>query len=219
MAEATLLITSRNYSSWSLRGFLLCRLSGIDFATETVSADDPVARDELLLRASSIRYPQLLHGGVRVWDVLAIAEYLDEAFPGAGMLPAEPAPRALCRSISGEMHSGFAALRSSLPMNLKAVRPGFAIWSGPRADIAAIEAIWTDCLTRSGGPWLLGARPSIADAMYAPVATRFRTYDVRLAGTAQAYARHLLAWPDLVEWTAAAQGEAEEAIAELEVDF
>lgn len=218
MAEATLLITSRNYSSWSLRGFLLARLSGLDFVAETVSPDDPGAREELLLRSSSIRYPCLLHDGVRIWDVLAIAEYLNEIRPEAGMLPAERQARALCRSISGEMHSGFAALRASLPMNLKAHRPGFAIWSGPRADIDAIEAIWDDCLDRSGGPWLFGKAPTIADAMYAPVATRLHTYDVRLGAKAAAYVRHVLAWPDLVEWTRDALSEPEE-IAELEVEF
>ncbi len=218
MAQATLLITSRNYSSWSLRGFLLARLSGLDFVARTISWDDPAAREELLLRSSSIRYPCLEHDGVRVWDVLAIAEYLNEIFPAAGMLPADRQARALCRSISGEMHSGFAALRASLPMNLKAYRPGFAIWSGPRADIDAIEAIWDDRIERSGGPWLFGATPSIADAMYAPVATRLRTYDVTLGAKGSAYMRHVLAWPDLVEWTADAASEPEE-IAELEVEF
>ena len=218
MARATLLITSRNYSSWSLRGFLLARLSGLDFDTEVISPDDPIAREELLLRSSSIRYPCLVHEGVRIWDVLAIAEYLNEMFPAAGMLPGDREARALCRSISGEMHSGFAALRASLPMNLKAHRPGFPVWSGPRADIAAIEAIWEDCLERSGGPWLFGATPSIADAMYAPVATRFQTYDIALATRAAAYQRHVLAWSDLMEWTREAVTEPEE-IAELEVDF
>jgi glutathione S-transferase len=220
MAEATLLITSRNYSSWSLRGFLLCRLSGIDFVAEPISPDDPVAREELLLRSSSIRYPCLVHGALRVWDVLAIAEYLNEIRPEAGMLPADPAARALARSISGEMHSGFAALRSALPMNLKLVRSGFPIWSAPRADITAIEAIWQDCMDRHGGPWLFGARPGIADAMYAPVATRLRTYGVALSSSgAAAYMRHVLAWPDLVEWADAARYEPEEDIAELEVEF
>jgi glutathione S-transferase len=219
MAEATLLITSRNYSSWSLRGFLLCRLSGLDFATQTISPDDPIAREELLLRSSSIRYPRLEHGAVRVWDVLAIAEYLNEIRPKAGMLPREPAARALCRSISGEMHSGFAALRSALPMNLKVKRTGFPIWSAPRADIVAIEAIWQDCLESHGGPWLFGAAPSVADAMYAPVATRLRTYDVTLGAAGTAYMNHVLAWPDLVEWAQAARLEPEEEIAELEVEF
>jgi glutathione S-transferase len=219
MAEARLLITSRNYSSWSLRGFLLCRLSGLDFVAETISPDDPIAREELLLRSSSIRYPRLEHGDVRVWDVLAIAEYLNEIRPDSGMLPAEPGARALCRSISGEMHSGFAALRSALPMNLKVTRSGFPIWSAPRADIAAIEAIWQDCIERSGGPWLFGAAPTIADAMYAPVATRLRTYGVTLGAAGTAYMAHVLAWPDLVEWADAARYEPEEEIAELEVEF
>lgn len=218
MAEATLLITNRNYSSWSLRGFLLARLSGIDFVTEAVPADDPAVREELLLRSSSIRYPCLVHEGVRIWDVLAIAEYLNEAFPAAGMLPDDRQARALCRSISGEIHSGFAALRSALPMNLKARRPDFPVWSGPRADIEAIETIWSDCLARSGGPWLFGARPSVADAMYAPVATRFRTYDVTIGAATSAYMRHVLAWADLAEWTREALAEPEE-IAELEVEF
>lgn len=218
MAKATLLITSRNYSSWSLRGFLLCRLSGIDFDAEVISPDDPIAREELLLRSSSIRYPCLLHDDVRIWDVLAIAEYLNETFSAAGMLPADRAARALCRAISGEMHSGFAALRASLPMNLKAHRPGFPVWSGPRADIEAIEQIWKDCLETSGGPWLFGATPSIADAMYAPVATRFHTYDIALGAAAAAYKTHVLAWPDLQEWSRDAVAEPEE-IAELEVDF
>ena len=216
--KATLLITSRNYSSGSLRGFLRARLSGLDFEATTISPDDPIAREELLLRSSSIRYPCLVHEGVRIWDVLAIAEYLNETFPAAGMLPAEREARALCRSISGEMHSGFAALRASLPMNLKAHRPGFPVWSGPRADIDAIEAIWEDCLDRSGGPWLFGATPSIADAMYAPVATRFRTYDIALGARAAAYQAHVLAWPDLEEWTREAVIEPEE-IAELEIDY
>jgi glutathione S-transferase len=219
MAEATLLITSRNSSSWSLRGFLLCRLSGLDFVAETISPDDPIAREELQLRSSSIRYPHLEHGDVRVWDVLAIAEYLNEIRPKAGMLPPEPGARALCRSISGEMHSGFAALRAALPMNLKLAHSGFPIWSAPRADIAAIEAIWLDCIERSGGPWLFGAAPTIADAMYAPVATRLRTYGVTLGAAGAAYMAHVLAWPDLAEWADAARYEPEEEIAELEVEF
>lgn len=218
MAEATLLISSKNYSSWSLRGYLLARLSGLEFEERQVDPNHPATRAELLLRASSIRVPCLVHGGVSVWDTLAIAEYLNEIRPRAGMFPGERTARARCRSISGEMHSGFAALRSSLPMNLRAHRPGFTVWSAAQADIERIAEIWRECLETWNGPWLFGRRPTIADAMYAPVATRFRTYDVRLDPVCAAYSAHLLAWPDLVEWTEAALAEPEE-IEELEVEF
>ena len=217
MPEAILRITSKNYSSWSLRGWLLAKLSGIDFAAEPVDADDPSARAELLLQSSTIRVPCLRHNGIEVWDTLAIAEYLNEVKPRAKMLPADRAARAHCRAISGEMHSGFEALRSSLPMNIRAHRPGFALWSGPKADIAHILGIWHDCLARYGGPWLFGDRPSVADAMYAPVVTRFRTYDVALDAEADAYAERILAWPAMAEWIAAAKLEPE-AIEELEVE-
>src|SRR3712207_700460 len=142
MAEAKLLISSKNYSSWSLRGWLLLRLSGLPFTEEQVDPNDSATRAELLLQASSIRIPCLVHDGLRVWDTMAIAEYLVEIRPEAGMFPADRAARARCRSISGEMHSGFYALRSSLPMNLRAHRPGFPLWSGPKADIERIVSIW-----------------------------------------------------------------------------
>jgi glutathione S-transferase len=218
MEQARLLISSRNYSSWSLRGFLLARLAGIDFTVEPVDLDDPVARSELLLQASSIRIPCLLHDGLRVWDTMAIAETLSEARPEAGMLPADRTARARCRSISGEMHSGFQALRASLPMNLRAHRPGFRIRSGPRADIDRILQIWRDALGHWGGPWLFGDRPCIADAMYAPVVTRFLTYDVKLEGACAAYARTVMEWAPMAEWTAAALEEPEPPIHELEVE-
>ncbi len=218
MAEATLLISSRNYSSWSLRGFLLARQSGIPFRTQPVDPSDPATRAELLLQSSSILIPCLIHDGVRVWDTLAIAEYLNEIAPDAGMYPLDRAARARCRAISGEMHAGFTALRSSLPMNLRGRRPGFAVWSGARADIQRIVEIWTECLETWGGPWLFGRRPSVADAMYAPVVTRFVTYDVALDGAAAAFAAQIEAWPDLVEWIAAAEDEPEQ-IEDLEVEF
>jgi len=218
MAEATLLISSRNYSSWSLRGFLLARQSGIPFRTQPVDPSDPATRAELLLQSSSILIPCLIHDGVRVWDTLAIAEYLNEIAPDAGMYPLDRAARARCRAISGEMHAGFTALRSSLPMNLRGRRPGFAVWSGARADIQRIVEIWTECLETWGGPWLFGRRPSVADAMYAPVVTRFVTYDVALDGPAAAFAAQIEAWPDLMEWTAAAEAEPEQ-IEDLEVEF
>jgi glutathione S-transferase len=218
MAEATLRITSKNYSSWSLRGWLLARLSGLDFVEEQIAADDPEARAELLLQSSTIRVPCLVHGEAVVWDTLAIAEYLNEVCPQAGMLPKDRIARARCRSVSGEMHSGFEALRSSLPMNIRMHRPGFVLWSGPRADIAHIVGIWHECLEGWGGPWLFGDRPTVADAMFAPVVTRFRTYDVRLGAEALAYCDHIMAWPALAEWVEAARREPEALIGELEVE-
>jgi glutathione S-transferase len=218
MERARLLISSRNYSSWSLRGYLLTRLAGLDAAVEAVNLQDPSVRAELLLQASSIRIPCLIHGGLRIWDTTAIAEYLNEAFPEAGLFPTEPAARARCRSISGEMHAGFQAMRASLPMNLRAHRPGFRIWSGPRADIERVLSIWRECLGSWGGPWLMGARPSVADAMYAPVVTRFLTYDVRLEGAAAAYAARIMEWEPMADWVAAAQDEPEPPIHELELE-
>lgn len=218
MDDATLIISSRNYSSWSLRGWLLLRLSGLPFTVRPVAADDAAARDELLLRASSIRVPRLLHDGVEVWDTLAIAEYLNELRPEARMLPEGRAARARCRSISGEMHSGFEALRSSLPMNLRAHRPGFPIWSAPRADIERICAIWRECLDGWGGPWLFGERRSIADAMYAPVVTRFRSYDVQVDPDCAGYCARTMAQADMAEWVADALAE-QEMLEDLDVEF
>jgi len=215
--DAVLRISSKNYSSWSLRGWLLTRLSGLDFTVEVATGDEQT-RAELLLRASSIRIPCLIHGEVTVWDTLAIAEYLNELRPEAQMFPADRVARAYCRSISGEMHSGFEALRASLPMNLRAHRPGFALWSGPKADIVHILTIWKDCLGRYGGPWLFGERRTVADAMYAPVVTRFLTYDVPLEPWARAFCERVMEWPDMAEWVASARQEPEPLIEELEVE-
>jgi len=218
MTEATLLISSKNYSSWSLRGFLLAKLSGITFKEERVSPDDPRAREELLMRTSSILVPALLHGDVSVWDTIAIAEYLNENFPEAHMLPEEKSARARCRSISGEMHSGFAALRSSLPMNLRFRKPGFTVWSSAQADIDRITSIWRDCLTTWKGPFLFGRTATIADCMYAPVVTRFLSYDVNVGPLCQAYCDHILAWSPMKEWIGDAKEEPQEII-ELDLDF
>jgi glutathione S-transferase len=215
---ATLLISSKNYSSWSLRGFLLCRLARIPFDEQAVSPDDPNTRAELLLRASSIRVPCLVHEGVTVWDTLAIAEYLNEVSPNAGMYPADRMARARCRSIAGEMHSGFVALRSSLPMNLRLLRPRVTIWSAAQADIDRITEIWRECLQTWGGSWLFGRHPTVADAMYAPVVTRFRSYGIEMDSVCAAYCAHVMAWPDMQEWMAAALEEPEE-IEELDVEF
>jgi glutathione S-transferase len=218
MADATLLISSKNYSSWSLRGWLLTKMSGLPFVEKVVSLDDPAAREELLLRSSSILVPCLIHDKVSIWDTLAIAEYLQELKPEAKMLPTERTARARCRSISGEMHSGFSALRSSLPMNLRSHRPGFTVWSSAQTDIDRIVLIWKECIETWKGPWLFGKAPTIADAMYAPVVTRFVTYDVKLDPVCEAYSKTILGWKLLQEWIEAAKAEVDE-VSELEVEF
>jgi glutathione S-transferase len=217
MANAVLTISSKNYSSWSLRGWLLCKMAGLDFTEEIVPVDDPATRAELLLLSPSILVPCLTHNGVRIWDTLAIAEYLNEIRPRAGLLPETRAARACCRSICGEMHSGFSNLRSALPMNLKAHRPGFKVWSGAQADIDRITAIWRECFAAYHGPFLFGAR-SIADAMYAPVVTRFLTYDVPLDEECAAYCERIMAMPEMAEWCDAARQEPDE-VEELDMEF
>lgn len=214
----TLTLSSKNYSSWSLRGWLMARFAGLDFKEEMVEQDDANARAELLLLAPSVRVPRLTHGDISVWDTLAIGEYLNEIKPKAGLLPADAGARAHCRSICGEMHSGFSALRAALPMNLKAHFPNFTVWSRAKGDIERVVEIWRDCLTRYGGPYLFGARRTLADAMYAPVATRFLTYDVPLDNACAAYCQTLMAMPEMGEWVAAAKLEPDD-IEELEVEF
>jgi len=218
MAKATLTIASRNYGSWSLRGWLLCKLAGLDFEEQTVASDDPSTRAELLLLSPSFLVPCLTHNGIKVWDTLAIAEYLNEVLPNAGLLPATLAMRAHCRSISGEMHSGFANMRSALPMNLKAHHPGFKVWAGAQADIDRIISIWRECLSSYKGPFLFGDAPCMADAMFAPVVTRFMTYDVALDSDCAAYARAIMDMPEMQEWIAAAKAEPDEVV-ELDVEF
>lgn len=218
MAKTTLTISSKNYSSWSLRGWLLCKMAGLDFKEEILSASDPSTRAELLLLSPSFLVPCLRHDGLKIWDTLAIAEYLHELRPEAGLLPGEVALRAYCRSISGEMHSGFANLRSALPMNIKASYPNFKVWAGAQADIDRILTIWQEALQRYEGPFLLGRRPSMADAMYAPVCSRFVTYDVALDQPCAAYVRRIMALPHMAEWIRGAKAEPEE-LEELDAEF
>ncbi|MFS8978257.1 glutathione S-transferase family protein [Cupriavidus necator] len=217
MSRTTLTISSRNYGAWSLRGWLLVKFSGLEFDEIFVPPADPGVRAELLLLSPSILVPCLEHEGIRIWDTLAIAEYLNEARPDAGLLPTERAARAHCRSICGEMHSGFSALRSALPMNLRAHRPGFKVWSRAQGDIDRITTIWRECLTTYGGPYLFAAR-TMADAMYAPVVTRFLTYDVQLDEGLAVYCRTIMAMPEMQEWIEAARQEPNE-IDELDVEF
>jgi glutathione S-transferase len=215
---ATLTIASKNYGSWSLRGWLLCKMAGLEFEEEQAKSDDPATRAELLLLSPSFLVPCLRHDGVKVWDTLAIGEYLNELNPGANLMPADRAARSRCRAISGEMHSGFINLRSALPMNIKAHYPGFKVWAGAQADIDRVCAIWRECLSTSGGPYLFGKQPCIADAMYAPVATRFITYDVKLDGQCSAYCNVIMTLPHMQEWIAGAKAEPDE-LEELDVEF
>jgi len=217
MAEATLRISSKNYSSWCLRGWLLCRMAGLDFAEDMAPIDDPSTRAELLLLSPSFLVPSLTHDGIRTWDTLAIGEYLNELRPQAGLLPAERAARAHCRSICGEMHSGFANLRSALPMNLKAQFPGYKVWAGAQADIERVTAIWRECLSMYGGGFLFGGA-TMADAMYAPVCARFITYDVAIDADCAAYCARIMGWAPMREWIEAARNESEQ-LDELDMEF
>ncbi len=218
MARAVLTISSRNYSSWSLRGWLLCRLAGIEIEEKMISIDDPANRAELLLLSPSVLVPRLTHEGASVWDTLAIAEYLNELYPEAHMFPADRIARARCRSICGEIHSGFSNLRSALPMNLRAEPRRTPIFTGAKPDIARIETIWKDCLADFGGPFLFGEKPKVADAMYAPVTRRFLTYGVDLSPASAAYCTTIDSWAPVAEWIAVAASEPEELDA-LDIEF
>ena len=216
-AGPTLTISSKTYSAWSLRGWLLCRLAGLDVKLVEVP-NDAGNRAELLLLSPSVLVPRLTIGKLSVWDTLAIAETLNELHPEAGMFPKDAAARALCRSISGEIHSGFSNLRSALPMNLKVRHDSFPIFSGAKPDIERIDAIWLDCLERFGGPFLFGAKPTVADAMYAPVTQRFLSYAVPMPDDIHAYCETVSAWAPMAEWIALAKAEPEE-MEELDVEF
>ena len=206
MAKAVLTISSKNYGAWALRGWLMAKLAKLEFTEHIISPDDPAMKAEMLLLSASMRVPSLDHDGVHVWDTLAIGEYLNEIKPKAGLLPADRAARAHCRAICGEMHSGFSAMRSSLPMNIKAHFPGFKLWSRARTDIDRVEIIWQECLAKYGGPFLFGTFGA-ADIFYAPVVTRFQTYGIGVPGFAQAYIEAICEHDWMREWIGAAEEE------------
>ena len=217
MSVAALKVSSKNYSSWCLRGWLMCRMAGLDFVESVAPIDDPSTRAELLLLSPSFLVPSLTHDGIRMWDTLAIGEYLNELKPQARLLPSDRAARAHCRSICGEMHSGFANLRSALPMNLKAHFPGYKIWAGAQPDIERVATIWRECLSAYGGGFLFGLA-TMADAMYAPVCARFVTYDVKIDVDCAAYCARIMGWAPMREWIEAAQNESEQ-LDELDMEF
>jgi glutathione S-transferase len=216
--KAVLTISSKNYSSWSLRGWLLCRMAGLEFDEDIRPSDDPSTRAELMLLSPSFLVPCLTHGDLKVWDTLAIGEYLSEIFPRANLLPSERKARTHCRSVSGEMHSGFANLRSALPMNIKAHYPNFGMWAGAQPDIDRVLNIWRECLKTYDGPYLFGDAPTLADAMYAPVCSRFLTYGVKIDRAAEDYCDTIMNLPDMLEWIEAAKAEPD-AVEELDAEF
>ncbi len=218
MAKAVLTISSKNYGAWALRGWLLARFAGLEFTEKVISPDDPAMKAEMLLLSSSMLVPSLQHGNVKVWDTLAIAEYLNEIKPKAQLLPADIKDRAHCRAVCGEMHSGFASLRAALPMNIKAHFSNFKVWSRAQADIDRVVEIWRECLGAYGGPYLFGKQLSVADAMYAPVVTRFLTYDVPLDKACAAYCKRVMELPAMKEWVSAAKKEPDD-IDELDAEF
>lgn len=206
MSALTLVIGNKNYSSWSLRPWLALRQAGADFTEELIGLRQPETRARILSYSPAGRIPVLIDGDVTVWESLAICEYVAELYPAAGLWPDDRAARAVCRSVATEMHSGFAALRQALPMDYRASLPLPELDEAVHDDIARIQAAWRTARRRfgAGGPFLFG-RFSIADAMYAPVVTRFATYGVALDEVAQAYAAAILDLPAMQEWLAAAR--------------
>lgn len=206
----TLVIGNRNYSSWSLRAWLLLAEAGIEFDIHRIALDLPGTAAELGKYSPAARVPVLLLDGYAVWDSLAIAETVAERWPELKLWPEDPRARAHARSISAEMHAGFAALRAALPMNCRAKGHKVALSAAVTSDIDRIVGIWSDCQQRYGrqGDWLFG-RFSVADAMYAPVVLRFLSYSVRVPETASRYPDRLLGSKAMQNWLAAAEAETE----------
>lgn len=208
----TLVIGNKNYSSWSLRPWLAMKVAGIGFDEIRIALDRPDTKASILAHSPSGKVPCLIDGELRVWDSLAICEYVSETYAGGALWPADRARRALARAAAAEMHSGFTAVRSQMPMDIRSRDPerGRAAQQSAEvtAEIARIRVLWTGCLQRSGGPFLCGAF-SIADAFYAPVVTRFATYGVELPPELSAWGERILALAPMQQWIDAAHAETE----------
>lgn len=212
MAEFTLVVGNKNYSSWSMRGGLMVRIAGIECEEIVIPLDRPESAAAIRKHSPSGKVPVLLHRGLAVWESLAIAEYLNDLKPEAGLWPSSAAARAHARAISAEMHAGFADLRTHMPMNIRASYPSKGMAPGVRADIERITSMWRDCRKRFGGAFprddgFLFGTFGAADAMFAPVVTRFRTFGVALDADSEAYAKAVLAQPAVQEWIDAAKNE------------
>jgi len=205
----TLVIGNRNYSSWSLRAWLLLSEAGIVFDEIRLPLDTAEFPRQIREYSPAGQVPVLIMDQQPVWDTLAIAETVAEHWPTAALWPDDPAVRAHARSISAEMHSGFAALRRAMPMNCRAFGRRVSLPDDVARDIDRIFDIWTDCHRRYGGGWLFGERFGVADAMFAPVVLRFRTYGINLPDTACHYPARLLQSDALLNWLVAAESETE----------
>ena len=214
-----LIIGNKNYSSWSMRPWIAMKVAKIPFEETVISLNAPNFKDVLSPVSGTGKVPTLIDGDVRVWESLAILEYLAEKFPNARLWPADSAARAHARAISNEMHAGFLPLRRLMPMNMWRPVERRHLTSEAAANVARIDAMWSDCRARfgAGGPFLFGTFTN-ADAMYAPVVSRFYTYAVEVGAESQAYMRAMMALPAWREWHAAAMKE-EWVLAEDEVDW
>ena len=197
----TLILGNKNYSSWSLRPWIAMRQAGIPFDEVVIPLYEPGSREKVLKYSPAAKVPVLIDGDMTIWESLAILEHLAEEFPKAQLWPLEPHARAHARTISAEMHAGFAHLRKHCPMNMRRVGRKRELTAEVAADVRRIEEIWTDCRTRfgAGGPYLLGAF-SAADAMYAPVVSRFFSYGIGVGASAEAYMGAMMALPAWTEW-------------------
>ncbi len=201
-----LIIGNKNYSSWSLRPWLAMKVAGIAFDETVISLDAKDFKARVTALSGAGRVPVLIDGDVRVWESLAILEYLAEKFPAAGLWPEHAAARAHARAIACEMHAGFLPLRRHLPMNVARPVKMRTLDDGAAADAARIDAIWCECCAKFGGPFLFGPFGA-ADAMYAPVIWRFHTYAVEVSAAARTYMRAVMALPGCLEWREAARRE------------
>lgn len=203
----TLYVGSKRYSSWSLRPYVALVQSGLAFETKTILLDRATTKAEIAEVNPAGRVPVLYHDDLVVWDSLAICEYVAELAPDARLWPAARAARARARAICAEMHAGFVALRRDMPMDVCRDKAGQGHTPEALADARRVMAIWNEALVASGGPFLFGAAPSNADAMFAPVTTRFTTYGVALDPRSQAYVEAMAALPAMQQWRADAATE------------